>query len=528
MPDPVGPELVIGLIGAVGADLDAVSRSLRRALDAVTYRICDIRLIKQALRLPRWNQPESPQRDVRYHRRMTVGNEFRDELKHEDAFALAGAAAIQAERVSYWQENGAADPINKLVSRPIPRCAFVLRSLKTPQEVQTLRRIYGDNALVLAAYAPRTERKAALAATIAASYADTDTTRYEARADELIRRDEREHGRVYGQNLRDTFPLADFFLDARRADESAGRFVELLFGHPVRTPTRAECAMFQAYGAALRSASPGRQVGAAIATLDGEIVSVGTNEVAKAFGGQYWAEDGDERDHRDHKRHIDASDALMSAILKDLLERLKRAAWLSPEKAAQDTGSLLAEAKGKLLDAFETVQGDPVSLGEKAQLANLIEFMRAVHAEMAALTSAARRGVPVQGCVLYSTAFPCHECARLIVAAGISCVVFIEPYPKSRAGELYDDSIAVDCDDTKRVPFKAFVGTSPLRYRDFFTMPERKTKDGEWVDWDAVRQERQPRIGGSAVGYREAEVEWVELYGKLLTAHGLGPTTTVS
>lgn len=45
---------------------------------------------------------------------------------------------------------------------------------------------------------------------------------------------------------------------------------------------------------------------------------------------------------------------------------------------------------------------------------------------------------------LYSTTYPCHGCAKHIVAAGISEVVYYEPYPKSRALALHDDSIQED------------------------------------------------------------------------------------
>src|SRR5439155_12870624 len=79
----------------------------------------------------------------------------------------------------------------------------------------------------------------------------------------------------------------------------------------------------------------------------------------------------------------------------------------------------------------------------KASVLDVIEYGREVHAEMAALTDAAKRGTSVRGCVLYCTTFPCHECARLIVSAGIARVVYIEPYPKSKVAELYEDSIGL-------------------------------------------------------------------------------------
>lgn len=56
-----------------------------------------------------------------------------------------------------------------------------------------------------------------------------------------------------------------------------------------------------------------------------------------------------------------------------------------------------------------------------------------MHAEMFAITDAARRGLSVRDATLYCTTFPCHMCARHIIASGIRKVVYIEPYPKSMA-----------------------------------------------------------------------------------------------
>lgn len=92
---------------------------------------------------------------------------------------------------------------------------------------------------------------------------------------------------------------------------------------------------------------------------------------------------------------------------------------------------------------------------------NLIEFSRSVHAEMEAIVSVARAGTgsTVKG-TLYSTTFPCHSCARHIVAAGIVRVVFIEPYSKSLALELHHDSITL-FDEVGKVQFVQYEGFSP-------------------------------------------------------------------
>lgn len=53
---------------------------------------------------------------------------------------------------------------------------------------------------------------------------------------------------------------------------------------------------------------------------------------------------------------------------------------------------------------------------------------RAVHAEQNAVAFAARHGIAITGCSVYLTHIPCTLCARLLITAGIQCVVCVEPY----------------------------------------------------------------------------------------------------
>ena len=49
------------------------------------------------------------------------------------------------------------------------------------------------------------------------------------------------------------------------------------------------------------------------------------------------------------------------------------------------------------------------------------------HAELNAITNAARIGTPLDGCALLVTHPPCMDCARAIVQAGIVCVITRHP-----------------------------------------------------------------------------------------------------
>jgi cytidine deaminase len=126
-----------------------------------------------------------------------------------------------------------------------------------------------------------------------------------------------------------------------------------------------------------------------------------------------------------------------------------------------------------------------------ARVRNLIEFGRIVHAEMHAICEAAASGKPVRGGVLYCTTFPCHVCARHIIAAGIREVIYIEPYPKSLTGQLYADEIkfaheaAAEADHAtqSQVVFRPFHGTAPVLFQRVFQHRRRKDDDGTVVTW---------------------------------------------
>ncbi len=87
----------------------------------------------------------------------------------------------------------------------------------------------------------------------------------------------------------------------------------------------------------------------------------------------------------------------------------------------QIRGALLS--KGVLSDATAPSETDFRDALKATRLDDLTEFGRVVHAEMHAMLDAARRGVSTQGSTLFSTAFPCHNCAKHIVAAGIEEVL---------------------------------------------------------------------------------------------------------
>ena len=124
---------------------------------------------------------------------------------------------------------------------------------------------------------------------------------------------------------------------------------------------------------------------------------------------------------------------------------------------------------------------------------DITEYGRATHAEMEALLSCARSGVSTRGSTLYSTTFPCHNCAKHIIAAGISRLVYVEPYPKSQAKELFHDSITLESGADGRVRFEQFVGVGPRRFFDLFSLglssgtTIKRKQGGLKVKWSAEK-----------------------------------------
>lgn len=115
---------------------------------------------------------------------------------------------------------------------------------------------------------------------------------------------------------------------------------------------------------------------------------------------------------------------------------------------------------------------------KKSNLKSLIEFSRAIHAEMHAIILGSQvGGERVRGGKLYCTTYPCHSCARHIVVSGIKEVYYIEPYRKSLAIKLHSDAISESENDIDKVRILPYDGVSPNRYLKLFRVPPDARKD---------------------------------------------------
>lgn len=472
------PELVIGIAGPIGVDMDLIARSLESGLADVGYTSEPVKLTKEMERFPitdeklkaeatQWTGGDTFKT---YMQKMSQANALRKQ--YEDGAVLA-RIAIDAIRLLRSAKTGSENVFRA-------KHAFIIRQLKRPEEVALLRKVYGRQFILVSAYAPESMRRdqlrGRLTREVSTQMKPIDIT-YQ--ADQLIDRDASEEDEALGQQLRETFHRADVFIHGlvkSEMDRTIKRFVAALFGKNDITPSKDEYGMYAAKSASLRSSDLSRQVGAALFSCDGELITQGCNEVPKAFGGTYW--DLEEPDNRDIKKGHDPNELHKKEVVRDVIERLRKGGFLAPELLAFGTDAQIVE---QLIARKKSPEVDGILASSK--IMDLTEYGRVVHAEMLAICDAARLGRTIKGTTLYCTTFPCHNCTKHLLAGGVRRVVYMEPYPKSRAKDLHPDEIEIEAESDTKVSFVPFMGISPFRYRDIFQKGRRKRRDGTAQDW---------------------------------------------
>ena len=470
-------ELVLALVYPLGTEKDGLEEVLRQHLIKFGYDTHPIRLTRVFPDLfkllgRKWDVPAGPAELARY--KIEAGNQIRRMTHCQDTLARVAAGLIHNSRAEKADKKKKGDRREEW-RRPLPRTAHIIFSLKRPEEVATLRRIYGNGFFLMGLSSSKEHRdeyfkRKGIAESEQAALVDQDADEVEA----------------YGQQTRKTFHLADVFFTTENVQNELPRFLDAVFGCPTITPTLEEQAMFMAYAASLRSADLSRQVGAAIIDDAGDLISVGYNDAPKFGGGLYGPEAGGVRDlDRGYDANAREKNQMIAAILQEL-----------------GRNDLTVEQARSIL--------------KPTGLTDITEFGRSVHAEMEALLSCARTARSARNATLYSTTFPCHNCCRHIIAAGIKRVVYVEPYPKSKAPTLHSDAISVDQVAEHRVPFLPFIGIGPRRYFDLFSLklstgyPIERKEDGKLKSWQ--RLDAPPRLQMQPTTYLDREsLAWESL-----------------
>jgi deoxycytidylate deaminase len=489
-------ELVFGLVYASGTKADQVSEALIDFLHKYHYETRVIRIseyIEKRLGI----ELDGASAFERIDHLIKGGNSLCQESHCKDFLALAAIAEIAGKRNR--TDDGPAPSLGK---------AYIVRSLKRPEEVDRLRHTYRPGFYLVGVFSSEEERR---------KYFDQKGI-IENTANDLIARDQKESEEEYGQRTRDTFHRADVFVQVSNFQDELKRFLRIVFGDPFETPTPSEHAMFLAAAAATRSAQFGRQVGAAILDASGDLLSIGCNEVPTPVGGLYWPPTKESPSFRDHELSPprDSNDRAKEEIETNVVARVKAMIDKGLEIAS---GSIGTETILAVRKSIESQFPSKPRILKPTKLFDITEFGRAVHAEMEAILCCGRTGRSPRGGTLYTTTFPCHNCTRHIIASGLKRVVYIEPYPKSRAEDLHGDAIklcnsdgvSADGEGDRRIPFVPFVGIGPRRFLDLFSLEltsgrvlDRKLSDGNSIKW-SPEDSSGPRVPMSPASYLDRE-----------------------
>lgn len=470
----VSKELIFAVVGPVGSGTTWVAQALGK-LAGETFDTKNIVPIK-ASRVIEDGYAESLGDQPNKLDRATKLQDAGDILRQSDEGAVGALliAKIKEERAKLLAQKQSTEDVTYLPDSTQKPRIYIIDSLKHPAEVELLRSVYREAFCLIGVVCESDIRQRRLQDGKCSGSSLNQIK-------EFMRRDESAKDK-WGQQVSKTFHLSDFFIDntpERMIDgkenkdwdvtEKLGRLLDILQGKKIVRPFASETGMFHAAGAQLRSACLSRQVGASLTDAKGNLIATGTNEAPKAGGGVYGGDFASEagipsEDHR-------------CAITNKYCSNTKE-----QDKIIKEVIGSIPELRG-IADTERIVR----DLKETA-VGRLLEFSRAVHAEMDALMSAARAGISTVNTKLFVTTFPCHYCARHIVTAGVSEVQFIEPYPKSKAYDLHGDAIEhvfmkwfrKPEDEPFKVLFRPFTGVAPRMYVKAF-LKNRDLKNSSGV-----------------------------------------------
>ena len=523
MTEFVANEFVFAVVGPVGAGTSMIATQLQAILKTNDI---DTEIIKASEAILTWvkeNENNYTDPEIKLDKATALqnaGDKLRTTQKGNAAVAIKMIEKIKSLRA---HKNSVGSGVD-IPTKPSPR-AYILDSLKNPGETSLLRQVYQDAFCQIGVVCSENIRKERLAS---GKYRKSSKEEVES----FMKRDEND-SQSHGQKVSATFHLSDFFVNntpSRMLDQGGGtekanpewdvadqltRLVNILI-HPqqkVIRPKASETGMFHAFGAQMRSACLSRQVGAALMDGTGNIISTGTNEVPRAGGGVYGGGfridivNEDEYDHRcsvTHKKckNTESQNEIIEQILNEIPEL----------KDIPDVGGI------KIFDRLK-----------KTPIGQLLEFSRAVHAEMDALLSAARQGATTIGTRLFVTTFPCHYCARHIITAGVDEVQFIEPYLKSKAFSLHGDAIKPTPEGwiapskltnnsegernvlkaPPQVLFRPFTGVAPRLYRRAF-LKDRDLKNNQTGNMEVGKSDASIRPELLRFSYLEVETKLVD------------------
>ena len=456
-----GTEIIIGLVGGIGTDFDLIVKELESKFLSAN---CNVEIIKltELLDLKGIDKGD-------YLSKCKRKIELIDTLKQNERGIIANIAIAKIFLSRFQSFKKKEKKIN----------IIILNSLKHPFEYDVLRHVYRRNFIFISIYTSGEQREQNIIKWTQ-NTRGANPTIFQKDHDDIkgLMQGDKDSGESSRQVIK-TYHKAHYFVSEEHYTSDIDRFIQLIMNNPFITPTQDEMGMMHAYTESLRSADLGRQVGAIILNDDGNILSSGCNEVPKVGGGLHW-----------ENTIPDLRDFCVTENNVPISEQLK-------------------------IEKFGSSFEDEKRTNQK-EINNLLEFLRAVHAEEAAICDAAKRGVALIHSTLYSTTFPCHLCAKHIIAAGIKRVIYIEPYVKSMSERLFENLIKdkATSNDTQVVKFESFRGVAPKRFRYIFkkTSSERKGEGNSVAQWQLKDANPIHLSHSTPISYFWVEIQYLKKF----------------
>lgn len=456
-------ELIIGLTGPLCSGLTTISKELKEILEGKGYK-CHLIKVSSFIKDHATKVGEKYNNSEKYSERVNnlqdIGDKIRNHYRKNYALAVLCCQKINFIRFTEDKEF--------FEKKPDLKIAYIIDSLKHPEEVELLRSVYTKGFYLFGV-----DSTIEVAKQRALSMKNTTPEDFM----KVASRDTNDAEKSYGQKVSKTLVKSDFFINNDSSSTTGTlkarlqRFVDLALGSGLITPNVHESSMYLAHATAAKSACLSRQVGAVIVNLDGHVIATGHNDVPKSGGGLY-SVDG-QLDQRCYVKGAKCFNDLEKSIIYDqVIEELVEA-------------KIISEAQ-----RIETIKAI-----KESKIKDLIEFSRAVHAEMNAIVSVATSThSSTKNTHMYCTTYPCHSCARHIVAAGISKVFYIEPYTKSLALKLHEDAITNNPAESNKVCFSPYEGVAPTRFLSYFSAQGDRKRDGSMIITETNALEPKDRL----------------------------------
>ncbi|BBO89917.1 hypothetical protein [Desulfosarcina ovata] len=279
--------LVIGIAGPYGAGASSLSQELFENLTnwpgIDVEKIIAADLIKKYHKYYLSKQLDVDEEDNSKRRELLQSAGTKIRLK--DRLATAKIFVTEITIKGKASENQGSEKEEVPKNESVGARVYVIDCLKNANEVNELRRVYGDEFYLIYIHASRENRwrrevdYKGWSAQQRVDFEERDQIDYDEKSIDPSVEDA-------GQEVKKLSTMADYYLvnnyNREKLKEEAKRLLDILFGSGKNQPTIDERSMHIAFSAANRSYCLSRQVGAAIVDDMGVILGIGHNDVPKA------------------------------------------------------------------------------------------------------------------------------------------------------------------------------------------------------------------------------------------------------